>query len=253
MRRIVFPLLFAILVIGPAVGAADDDSKAVLVKAIKAHGGKTALTKYKAIRSKTKGKIDIPGVGEVDFTQETSMMQPDKFKEVMEMEIAGNKIEVVSMANGNKITIEAAGKDIAITDDIKTAIKEAQYMIMIKASRWTSLLEDKAYELSHLGEAKVEGKASVGVRVSSKGQKDLNFYFDKQTGLLAKVERRATDASTGKEYTEERIVSEYNKPNKLGVPSPKKVLVKRDGKKFMEAEVLETTSLEKIDDSEFKK
>ena len=251
MRHLVLPLLFVILVIGPAARAADDDVKAVLVKAIKAHGGKEALTKYKGIRSKAKGKIDFPGVGEIDFTQETNMMQPDKFKEVMEMEIAGNKIEVVSMANGNKITIEAAGKDVAITDDIKTAIKEAQYMI--KASRWTSLLEDKAYELSHLGEAKVEGKASVGVRVASKGQKDLNYYFDKKTGLLAKVERRATDASSGKEYTEERIVTEYNKPNKLGVPTPKKVLVKRDGKKFMEAEVLETTPLEKIDDSEFVK
>ena len=108
------------------------------------------------------------------------------------MEIAGKKIEVVTIANGNKISIEAAGKD-------------------------------------------------------------LNLYFDKATGLLAKVEKRAIDATSGKEFTEERIVLEYNKPNKLGIPTPKKVVVKKDGKKFLEAEVTETTSLEKIEDSEFEK
>ena len=251
MRRIVLPFLVAILSIGPAVRAADDDAKAILVKAVKAHGGKKALTQYKATRAKAKGKIDLPGLGEIDFTQETSMMHPDKFKDVMVMEIAGNKIEVTTIVNGKKISIEANGKDVPITDGIKTAIKDAQYAI--KMSRWASLLEDKAVELSNLGEIKVEGKPAVGVRISSKGQKDLNYYFDKKTGLAAKVEMRSTDATTGKEFTEERIVLEYNKPNELGLPTPKKALIKRDGKKYMELEITETKALEKIDDSEFEK
>ena len=251
MRLIMLSLLSAVLSIGPAAQAADDDVKAVLAKAVKAHGGAKTLTKYKGTKAKSKGTMDIPGAGEVEFTQEVSMMQPDKFKEVVQLEVGGNKIELTTIANGKKISIEANGKDVPLTDSIKTTIKEAQYII--KASRWSTLLEDKTYELSTLGELDVEGKATVGIRVASKGQKDLSLYFDKKTGLLAKVERRATDATTGKEFTEERIVLEYNKPNKLGMPTPKKVLLKRDGKKYMEAEVSETTFLEKIDASEFEK
>ena len=251
MRRIWFPLLFAVLLVLPAARAADDDVKAIIQKAIKAHGGEKALNKYKASRSKSAGKLVIPGAGEVDFTQEVTVMQPDKFKEAMELDIAGMKINVVTMAKGNKFSIEAAGKEVAITKEIEAAMKEARYSM--RMSRLTALLGDKTIELSNLGEIKVEGKPAVGVRVASKGQKDLSFYFDKKTGLLAKVERRGTDPTTGNEFTEERIVLEYKTPNKEGISLPKKVTVKRDGKKFMEAEVSETTLLEKIDDSEFEK
>jgi hypothetical protein len=251
MRRILLPLLSAILLVHPAAGAADDEVKAILAKAVKAHGGEKALTKYKGSRSKLKGKLTLPGAGEVDFTQEVTVMQPDKFKEAMELEIGGNNVKVVTIANGDKYSIEAGGKDIAITDGIKAALKEAQHSM--KMSRLASLLKEKAVEVSPLGEVKVEGAPAVGVRVSSKGQKDLNLYFDKKTGLLAKVERRGTDPMTGNEFTEERIIMEYNKPNKIGIPLPKKVVVKRDGKKFMEAEISESEQLEKVEASEFEK
>jgi hypothetical protein len=47
-------------------------------------------------------------------------------------------------------------------------------------------------------------------------------------------------------------VKEYEK-NKDGIPLAKKVLIKHDGKTFLEAEVLEIKYFEKLDDSEFKK
>ena len=40
--------------------------------------------------------------------------------------------------------------------------------------------------------AVLPSQAAVGVRVASKGQKDVSLYFNKETGLLAKVERRTT-------------------------------------------------------------
>ena len=252
MRRLLSTLLSAVVLLdSPAARAADEDAKAILVKAVKAHGGEEALTKYKAARSKAQGKLVIPGAGEVNFTQEVALMQPDKFKESMELDIGGQKITVVTVANGENVFIEAAGKEVPITAAIKDELKNAQFVM--KAGRMVTLLTDKSFELSSLGEVKVEGKPAVGVRISSKGYKDLSLYFNKDTGLLAKVERRGSDPSSGKEFTEERIVLEYNKPNAEGLPTPKKVLVKRDGAKFLEAEVLETKFLEKIEDAEFKK
>ena len=52
--------------------------------------------------------------------------------------------------------------------------------------------------------------------------------------------------------TEERIVIEYKK-NDGGIPMPTKVAIKRDGKGYLEAEVLEMKLLEKLADSEFAK
>jgi len=40
---------------------------------------------------------------------------------------------------------------------------------------------------SLLGEVQVNGKTAVGVKISKEGKKELDFYFDKQTNLLAKT------------------------------------------------------------------
>src|SRR4051794_19263276 len=52
----------------PRGPAADDDAKAIIAKAIKAHGGEETLAKFQAGQARNKGKIDLPGVGEVEFT-----------------------------------------------------------------------------------------------------------------------------------------------------------------------------------------
>jgi hypothetical protein len=104
---------------------------------------------------------------------------------------------------------------------------------------------------TRLGEVKVKGRPAVGVTASRKGAKDINLYFDKETGLLAKVEMRRRDLMSGEEVTEERIITEYQEAE--GRKVAKKVEVLRDGKAFLEAEVTEVKVLEKVDDSEFAK
>ncbi len=252
MRRVLLPLLFAALLFAPAAArAADEDARAIVVKAIKAHGGEEALTKLKAGQSKTKGKINLPTIGETEFTEETAYLLPDKFRSSLELDVGGNKVTVVTLADGDKVSIDANGKEVPITDNVKKALDDARYTM--RAARLTPLLKDKDVELSGLGEVKVEGKPAVGVRAASKGHKDISFYFDKETHLLSKVEFRSVDAQSGKEVTEERIILEYSAKDKDGIALPKKVLVKHDGEKFMEAEVVEAKLLEKLDEEEFKK
>ena len=82
----------------------------------------------------------------------------------------------------------------------------------------------------------MDDKKVIGVRVSKRSQKDVNVYFDKETGLLTKMEYQTIDASTGKEINEERIVKEYMK-NKDGIMVPKKTVIKQDGKVFAETEI----------------
>jgi hypothetical protein len=252
MRHTMLALLSAIL-LGFSVGAkaADEDAKAIVIKAIKAHGGEEALTKYKASQAKNKGKIKLPGVGEIEIVQDISIMHPDMFKESVELDIANMKINIVTMVKGDKASMEANGKAVPITDPIKKLLQDAQYTM--KVSRMVTVVKDKSFEFSSLGEIKVEGKPAIGVRISSKGHNDINLFFNKETGLLAKVESRGTDPMTEKEFTEERIILEYRDKGPEGVPLPKRILVKRDGEKYVEAEVLEVKLLEKIDESEFTK
>jgi hypothetical protein len=240
----------ALALLAPGLRAADDP-KAVVARAVKVHGGEDYLSKMKAGRSKNKGKINLPGIGEAEFTQETAYMLPDKFKESMELEVMGQKIAVKTLASGDAVSIEANGMQVPVNDAIKAAMNDARHMM--KVARMVSLLKEPGFELSAFGEEKVEGKPAVGVRVSAKGQKDITLFFDKETGLLAKVQYRSTDPMTQAERDEERIVVEYGPKNADGVVMPKKMLVKHDGKTFMEVEVVESKLLEKLDDAEFKK
>src|SRR5690349_882903 len=65
----------------PNLKAADDDPKAIIDRAIKAQGGADYISKHQAAQFKSKGKMNVPGAGELDFTQETAYMLPDKFRE----------------------------------------------------------------------------------------------------------------------------------------------------------------------------
>ncbi|HVS37532.1 MAG TPA: hypothetical protein VMS17_18355 [Gemmataceae bacterium] len=249
--------LLSVLSLGVLVGfagarsAADDAATAVINKAIKAQGGEEALTKYKAAQVSSKGKITLPGVGEVEFTQEIASMLPDKVKESMHLTIQGQQVNITTIMNGDKYSIQAADKDVPISDEIKNALKEGQYML--KVARLVSLVKDKGYDLSLIGESKIEDKPVVGVLVKSKDHKDVSLYFDKETGLLAKMEHRTVDPSGGKEITEERIILAYRDKGPEGIVLPKEVLVKHDGETFLKAQVVDASVLESLDDSTFKK
>jgi hypothetical protein len=244
MRKSLTVLTFGAMLLW-AGGARADEARAIVEKAVKAHGGEEFLTKHKAGQVTTKGKLEL--LGGLEFTQEATFSMPDKFKEVMNMEVMGQKVQVISVFNGEKASIEANGKAIEITDDIKAALKEAGHAM--KVARLVPILKEKEFELSGLGEVEVEGKKAVGVRVSSKGHKDVNLFFDKKSGLLVKTESRTVDPTSGQEVAEERIILEYDTSGKA--PYGKRVMVKRDGAKFAEVEVISAKQLESIDDNEF--
>jgi len=249
MRRALLPLLSAAVLCTFVAGtrAADDDAKAIIAKAIKAHGGEEKLMKYKATQAKGKGKANTV-VGEVDFTSRSSTMLPDKVKEVAEAEVGGEKFRIVVLFVADKVSMEHNGKAVELAEKAKGLLKDTGYQMRV--ARLWSLLKEKGFELSGLGEAKVNGKPAVGVLVKSKGHHDVNLYFDKESGLLAKVEKRGADAMSGDEFTEERIITEYQKVD--GMPVAKKVTINRDGKKHVEVEIEEFKFLEKLDDDEFK-
>jgi hypothetical protein len=237
----VLSLLFVLTLVGRA---GDTEATAIINKAIKAHFPKGTDTKKQSVRTKAKGTLHVGGM-DLPFTQEVSV-QNGMFKEVMELEAGGQKVLVTSVFNGKEAWIRAGPQDVKVTDEILNEFKDAAYSMGMMQGMF---FKDKTVKFSLIGEAKVKDKDAIGVTISREGKKDISVYFDKKTGLMAKIEKRGRDFQSGQEVQEERFILEYQDVN--GNKSAKKIEVLRDGKAFLEAEILEVQSLEKIDDSEF--
>jgi uncharacterized protein YifN (PemK superfamily) len=243
--------LLAAGVIGIALAAAprghaQDDVKSIIEKAIKAHGGAEALAKTKATRSTSKGTVYLMGQP-LAFTEKTTIQQPDKFKSELTLEIMGQQIQIVVVYDGK--TCWAKGPQ-GVMEDPPTAAGEIKGALhAARAAMLTGLLDDKAFKVAPLGESKVKGKAALGVKVSHKDQKDVDFYFDKESSLLVKVARPVLDQAG--EVMEERFLSDYKDFD--GLKRPTKIVAERGGMKHLEAELVEAKTVDKIDSNEFAK
>jgi hypothetical protein len=244
MRKFWLPSLVLGLFLAANVRA-QDEVLPILEKAIKAHGGVAKLEQQNAVHTKAKGTIDL--LGGIEFTQEVKVYA-GKLKDMMQMTVMGQNVNVQTVYDGKQAWVVANGQTIDLGDKLLEEFKSIGYQTRVAK---LVPLKDKEFQLSPLGESQVEAKPAVGIKVQSKGHKDINLYFDKASGLLVKLERHAIDATSMQEVMEERIMLEYQEQD--GYKVPKKLLINRDGKKFIEAEILEMKILDKIDENEFAK
>ena len=113
-------------------------------------------------------------------------------------------------------------------------------------------MKDKAYTLTPLGEVKVGDRPAVGVKVSSKGHRDVELYFDKDTNLLLKSQTRVKSREQeGKEMDQESLYADYKDVD--GAKVPMKVTMNREGKVYVESESTDVKPVDKLDDSTFGK
>jgi hypothetical protein len=247
MRTLLIPSLVVGLLLAAQSGTRADEVQAILDRAIKAHGGPEKLAKQGTLQTRSKGTVEVMGQS-LPFTEESTVQTPGQLKSVLQLEIAGQTINITTVFDKDKGWIQAQGNTMDMDEKVLAAVKEQLFiMSMAKLTK----LRDKKDEVSLVGDDKVEGHDVVGLRVAPKGHKDCNLYFDKKTGLLAKLAYRTTDPTSGQEISEERIIQEYQDLD--GMKVAKKVLVKHDGQKHLDAEVLEVKFLEKVDDSTFAK
>jgi hypothetical protein len=238
MRRIVSTGAIALLVFGWAgsARAADDtDPRAIIDRAIKATGGEEVLAKIKAETWKEKGTFYGMGDG-IPFEGSYSLQFPNQFK----------------MAIENFATFVVNGDKGWMNDAEMNADQIADFKAQCYISWLATLvpLKDPAFTLTALDEIKVADQPAVGVKVTHAGHPDIKLYFDKKTGLLVKDARRAKNEE-GKEVDAETILSGHK--NMDGVMMATKLLVNRDGKKFVEAEVIDWKISDKLDDKVFAK
>src|SRR5262245_60329287 len=101
MRKFLLPA-FAICLLGGAASRAQaqEDVRAILDNAFKAHGGEERLARVKAAQSKSKGVIHL--LGGLKFTSESFVQVPNQFKTVMQLDINGMNFTQIQVLNGDK-------------------------------------------------------------------------------------------------------------------------------------------------------
>jgi hypothetical protein len=245
--------LAAALALAVPAARADEqaDLQKVIDKAIKAGGGAENLGKYKASTFKMKGKFYGMGDG-IDYTGEVAQQQPDKSRFQIDGEINNMKVTFFTrVTDGKKIWVKRINEETKEVTD-KEEVAEAKESVHTERVTTLLALKEKGFQLASLGEVKVDDKPAVGIRVTHKGFRDVNLFFDKDSGLLVKSETNVKDFDmNGKEFTQETLYGDYKEIN--GVLVARKIVVNRDGKKYVDAEISDLEVKEKLDDSVFAK
>jgi hypothetical protein len=247
MRSTVFvsPLVALLAAVaGARAGGDDAASRAVLAKALKAHGGEENLAKCKAVTYKGAGTVHVGG-DKIAFTAEWHIQGLSQQKFVIDATVMGMNFQLIKAVNGEKGYQKLGGNAVPLT---KEELAEEKHNIYVFHVQQLIPLKDKAFKLAPLGEAKVNDKEAVAVCVSHKDHRDVNLYFDKATHLLVKVESRASDQ--GKEVNQEVFLSDYKMVD--GTQQAHKMVIMHDGKVFVEAELSEVrVHVQNLDNSVF--
>ena len=243
MLRAVLVALTFTLATAASVRAQDLDAKAIVGKAVEAHGGAALLKKYAAATSKGSGIIKIDGK-DIPATFEIAFEQPGKLRMTLGADFDAQKIVVVQIMNGDKFKGTTNGAADKIGDVEKGELKQA--VVMQDLSMLYPLLGEK-YTLTKDKDDKADGKDCFVVVATGKDLKPVRAYFDKGTGLLVKHIRKGMARSSKGfvEVNEEATLSDFRKVE--GVSVGHKMVVTHDGKPFMTATMSEIKFLDKLD------
>jgi hypothetical protein len=243
VRILAVSLLIALLLASAAVA---QDSKAIVERAIVAHGGEAKLARMNKVHSVAEGTIDaLPGQPPLPFVGESWRMEGNS-KMVVTMRLQGQKISVTDAVHGDTKWRQLAGVTQDLSKEEAAEVDESRHVDQIAK---LGFLKDSAIELSALPEAKISDKPAAGVVIKLKGHKDVKLYFDKETNLLVKIQHPALDLLSGKEVTEELVLSDYQ--DKDGLKYAMKSELWRDGQKIMEGKVTKLEFVDKMDEKIF--
>ena len=216
----------------------------IIARAIKVHGGAENLEKLKASVVKTKGQYY--GFGEpFNYNSEISLELPDRTRTDAESKL-GNFLQVI---NGEKGWVKLGDMTHECSKEECNEMREQ--MNAVRIAHLTILTGDD-YKLASLPEETIDEQTAIGVRVQHKGYRDVNLFFDKEKGLLLKMQTRLKDPQhNGEEVTAETLYEYYKEVD--GVMVAHKFTLMYDGKPHNEGEVAEVTFADKLDDIVFEK
>ena len=236
----------ALLLVQP-LRAADDAGKAqeLVDRAIKAIGGKKALNKTVNTIMEDKGTYygmgeGVPYEGRYVF----QMTNPVRYR----MEI----IDVFIMVADRDKAWVSAMDDVMDQEGESLEVAKQGALVNYAMSLIPLQKPNKEFKLGLAEPETVEGKECEGITIAHEKMPTITMQFSKKTGLIKKTKYKTKVAELGfKEVTEEAVYYEYKEFD--GFKNPTKIIMYRDGKKFVESYPQKVSYPDKLDESEFKK
>jgi hypothetical protein len=241
MRAISFAAFFVAAIATQLAHAADEQqqARAIIARAIKAHGGAERIHQLPARSWEESGVYH--GLGQpTPYKASISAHYPRRVK----IDVEDQYIAVIDGDHG-WMTVQGQTRDLR--QDLLDERRDEQYADWV-----TTLLplRDKKFKLGLHGDALVETKPATGVSVSWKDHRGINLYFDNGSGLLVKSQQPVkSQEHQGQEVTQEIIFLDYEDVE--GIKLPHKTVTTRNGKQFLEVTRTDMKRLEKLDDSLF--
>ncbi len=242
MRTAVVLWVVALLVLaGPARGS-EKEAKEILERAIKAHGGTSALTRAAQVKRTDTGSIWVGG-RKLSLTVQVIRSLPDKLRLTIGV---GSGVKSVLVMDGEKGWYSDGGPAVPLMAPKMKELREETYVFYA-----TTLvpLTKEGYTLSTLPRTKVDGEAAVGIKVARKGYLDLRLYFLQRNGLLVRVEREATLA--GVKVAKESRYSTFKSFDGVKLPTRETEYV--NGNKSTEITISDVSFPAKLDAKTFAK
>jgi uncharacterized protein (TIGR03000 family) len=184
----------AVLLAGSVVRAdADLDIKLLLDKAVKEAGPDT-VAKLKNVTWKAKVRSTEEkkqsGVSDLEIWAQNW----DRLRlKVDEIDDKGRHQSWTVVMNGKKAWWNWAGLNFwEIPEPAAKEFALRDLYFTLRATQMLPALLGKEFQLTHLGEVKVNDQPAVGLRIRRKGRPDVSLFFDKKTSLPVKAELRVS-------------------------------------------------------------
>lgn len=221
--------------------------RAVVTKAIEAHGGAANLKRYQAFKFSAKGKV-YGTKGAADMSFQLACEWPDRARVTSVFESRGRQHTMLVALDGPREWTTVDGKAGGVSKEVLAERREILHADWIASLR---PLLDGTMTLASAREERIEGRPAVGVTVSDKGHRPVKLFFDKETGLLLKAELpRKHWESTG-EGVEDYMYSGYRMIQ--GVKFPMRISIRENGKLVAEHERTDVILLERLEQRLFEK
>ncbi len=243
-RPLLAVLALATMLATGGAARAQYDARAVIDRAIQAHGGQEALARLKARHFKIRGILF--GARAAPFTHELHFQAPRQVRDWFTIDADGKRTSITYGLNGDQGWILSEGQVKPLPEALLAEMKEAAHLACVSGLTGVKGPEN---QLTPLPAIAVAGRTALGVKLSCRGYRDVALYFDRETGLLVKVEHAVLNPTTRQPMKEERFFSAWHEVS--GLKTPTHVEVLRDGKKYMESDVIEMSAMERLDERLF--
>jgi hypothetical protein len=179
-------------------------ARELVERAIESQGGREQVEK---LFNRWMAKIEGTA-GSLRLTGTLSHDGPDRGRIATKLVRDGQTIEVIVVSDGSgrawrkigDVSQEVTGKELEEMKDGGWRSRKVRFLL--------PLLTDEGIQLSLLGESVVADRPAQGIRVKSKGHRDVDVYFDKESGRLAKMESRVKSPDNH-DIVLEQVFSDY--------------------------------------------